>query len=234
MTGTIEAIYVAAGDGEPLRTVERAVLTAGAGIAGDRYYGRAGKPGRNVTLIEAEAIERFNADYRANAPLGATRRNIVTRGIRLNDLVGREFLIGGVRALGIELCEPCSILGANLATPAVDKAAVVRAFVHRAGLRADLLSSGEVAVGDPVAAAGQGIDQGVDMDKLRIVGVVLVIAGALGLAYGSFSYTKQRTEAKIGPIEVTVAEKETVNVPQWAGVGAVVAGAALLLAGWKR
>jgi len=64
-------------------------------------------------------------------------------------------MIGGVRAHGVELCEPCRILGHNLATPSVDIAGVVRAFVHRAGLRADVLSSGEVRVGDPIVATAQ-------------------------------------------------------------------------------
>jgi MOSC domain-containing protein YiiM len=153
MTGRIEAIYIASHEREDQHSVECVDLVAGAGIVGDRYYNRVRKPGQQVTLVEAEEIERFNAAHDASAPLHATRRNIVTRGVRLNDLVGREFLIGGVRALGIELCEPCAILGRNLATPTVDVPAVVRAFVHRAGLRADLLSSGTVSVGDPVGAA---------------------------------------------------------------------------------
>jgi MOSC domain-containing protein YiiM len=153
MTGRIEAIFIARAEREPQVSVARAELVAGAGIVGDRYYAPArAEAGRNVTLVEAEEIERFNAELSTHAPLDGTRRNIVTRGVRLNDLVGREFFIGGVRARGVELCEPCSTLGANLATPAVDKARVVRAFVHRAGLRADLLSSGPVAVGDPVSA----------------------------------------------------------------------------------
>ena len=157
MHGRIEAIYVSPKFGEPQHSVDCVELVAGSGIVGDRYYTeRAGQPGLNLTLIEAEEIERFNAAHGASAPLHATRRNVVTRGVRLNDLVGKEFMIGNVRARGIELCEPCRILGANLATPMVDVAAVVRVFVHRAGLRADLLSSGPVCVGDPVAAAPAG------------------------------------------------------------------------------
>lgn len=152
MSGKIEAIYIATHERAPVRSVQRAELVAGAGIVGDRYYHQGGEPGRNVTLIEAEEIERFNANNHASASPGAPRRNIVTRGIRLNDLVGKEFLIGGVRAVGVELCEPCGTMGGMLATPTLDKAQVVRDFVHRAGLRADLLSSGSVAVGDPVRA----------------------------------------------------------------------------------
>jgi uncharacterized membrane protein YphA (DoxX/SURF4 family) len=71
------------------------------------------------------------------------------------------------------------------------------------------------------------------MNAVRIAAIALIVAGALGLAYGSFSYTKETHEARLGPIELSVKEKETVNVPVWLGVGAVVAGGALLLLGRK-
>jgi multidrug transporter EmrE-like cation transporter len=67
------------------------------------------------------------------------------------------------------------------------------------------------------------------MNPIRILAIILIVAGVLGLAYGSFSYTKETHEAKIGPLELSVKEKETVNVPQWAGVGAIVLGVVLLL-----
>jgi drug/metabolite transporter (DMT)-like permease len=67
------------------------------------------------------------------------------------------------------------------------------------------------------------------MNPIRILAIVLIVAGVLGLVYGSFSYTKETHEAKLGPLELSVKEKETVNVPQWAGVGAIVIGAILLL-----
>jgi multidrug transporter EmrE-like cation transporter len=72
------------------------------------------------------------------------------------------------------------------------------------------------------------------MTPVRIVGIVLVIAGALALAYGGFSYTKETHQAKLGPIELSVKEKQTVNVPQWAGLGAIALGVVLLVAGGKR
>ncbi len=72
------------------------------------------------------------------------------------------------------------------------------------------------------------------MDAMKIVGIVLIVAGALGLAYGSFSYTKESHETKIGPIELSVKDKETVNVPVWAGVGAILIGGILLVGGKKR
>ena len=72
------------------------------------------------------------------------------------------------------------------------------------------------------------------MNPTRLFAIVLIVAGTLGLAYGSFSYTKETHEAKIGPIEIQVKDKETVNVPVWAGVGAIAAGVLLLLVRSKR
>ena len=69
------------------------------------------------------------------------------------------------------------------------------------------------------------------MSSTKIVAIVLIIAGVLGLAYGRFTYTKETHDAKVGPLELSVKDKETVNVPVWAGVGAIVIGAGLLLAG---
>lgn len=72
------------------------------------------------------------------------------------------------------------------------------------------------------------------MNALRIAAIALIVAGALGLAYGSFSFTKQTHQAKLGPIELSVNEKQTVNVPVWAGAGAIVAGGLLLLMGSRK
>lgn len=72
------------------------------------------------------------------------------------------------------------------------------------------------------------------MNTVKITAIVLIVAGVLGLAYGSFSYTKQTHDVKIGPIEMSVQEKETINVPVWAGVGAIAIGAALLLLGGRK
>jgi MOSC domain-containing protein YiiM len=147
-SGTVLAINVAPEKCAPQRQVDSAELVAGSGILGDRYFG--GKPDQNLTLVEAEEIERFNREHGGRAPLEGTRRNIVTRGIRLAPLIGAEFSIGGVRLRGVEQCEPCSQLGGNLATEKLDSAQVVKAFVHRAGIRAEVLSSGTIRVGDPV------------------------------------------------------------------------------------
>lgn len=72
------------------------------------------------------------------------------------------------------------------------------------------------------------------MDAFRMAGIALLVAGVLGLVYGSFSFTSETHEAKIGPVELSVKEKETVNIPVWAGVAAIVAGGGLLVAGSRR
>jgi uncharacterized membrane protein len=72
------------------------------------------------------------------------------------------------------------------------------------------------------------------MNAVKIAGIVLIVAGVLGLVYGSFSYTKETHHAKLGPIELSVKDKETVNVPVWAGVGAIVIGGVLVLFGSKK
>jgi len=72
------------------------------------------------------------------------------------------------------------------------------------------------------------------MSSTKIIAIVLIVAGALGLAYGKFSYTKETHDAKVGPLELSVKDKETVNIPQWAGIGAIVIGAGLLLVGARR
>ena len=72
------------------------------------------------------------------------------------------------------------------------------------------------------------------MSSTKVIAIVLIIAGVLGLVYGKFSYTKETHDAKVGPIELSVKDKETVNIPMWLGIGAIVVGAGLLLAGGRK
>jgi MOSC domain-containing protein YiiM len=135
----------------PVSVVPSVDVVAAGGIVGDRHYNdRKSRSGKDITLIEAEEVEGFNARLgRVLAPTD-TRRNIVTRGVRLNDLVGKRFRVGDVTLLGVELCEPCSVLAGYLAGPDLTKKAFIREFAHRCGLRADVVSSGTIRVGDPV------------------------------------------------------------------------------------
>ena len=149
----IERIYVGAVSTK-LRT-ERGdiVVVVGAGIEGDKYFDLHDEPGQNMTLVEAEEIESFLAECGRSEDLSITRRNLVTRGVKLNDLVGKEFFVGEVKLRGVELCEPCLGLGAALATPSLPAAEVVKRLLHRAGLRADVLSGGVITRGASVKRA---------------------------------------------------------------------------------
>jgi MOSC domain-containing protein YiiM len=118
--------------------VEAVDVTA-EGIVGDRYGNT-----RDLTLIEAEALEGLLADTGIELSAAESRRQVLTRGIRLNDLVGERFAVGGVECVGQEWCEPCSHL------QSVTRPGVLSGLVHRGGLRADIVSGGRIAVGDTV------------------------------------------------------------------------------------
>jgi MOSC domain-containing protein YiiM len=138
----VERIVIRATANGPGIELPRATLTPNGGIEGDRYangsgtFYKPGKPGQDVTLIEAEAL----ADVGLSAE--DSGRNVVTRGIGLNDLVGRRFRIGAVELQGVELCQPCRTLR--------DRTGILRELVGRGGLNADVVVGGEIAPGDAI------------------------------------------------------------------------------------
>ncbi len=147
--GRVESIYIGAVARMPLEAVEEVAAIPGAGLEGDRYALKAGTfykptPDHELTLIEAEAIEALQRDYQIELSAGEARRNIVTRNVALNHLVGREFAVGEVRIRGIRLCEPCGHLQTLTGKP------VIKGLLHRGGLRAQILSAGMIRVGDAV------------------------------------------------------------------------------------
>jgi MOSC domain-containing protein YiiM len=149
--GRVTDIHVADSGGAAMRRVERIRAIAGVGLEGDRYATQAGhwsenpKVDRQVTLIAAEELDRLAALGIALAP-GQARRNVTTRGIDLNALVGRRFRMGGVECEATRLCEPCQYLTDLVGRPILDP------LVHRAGIRARILTDGEIAVSDEVVA----------------------------------------------------------------------------------
>ena len=147
---TIEHIFTRPTSGAPQTALPQVTVVAGAGIVGDRNFGKVGEAGTNVTFIEAEEIESFLQEQQRPYDLSITGRNVVTRGVRLNELLGQEFTVGGVRFRGVELCEPCSKLGKLLQSPGLPPAQAVKRWAHRAGLRADALTGGELAIGASV------------------------------------------------------------------------------------
>jgi MOSC domain-containing protein YiiM len=133
----VEAINI--GPSAAIAPADCVTALAGRGLAGDRYFfaGGAG-PGKALTLIEAEVL----ADVGLAGP--ASRRQVVVRSVRLNDLVGKRFRIGAVECLGVRLCEPC------LHLQQLTRPGIIKDLMHRGGLRADILSDGRICVGDPV------------------------------------------------------------------------------------
>ena len=147
--GTVEFIYIASGAAAPTHTVNEARAIPGAGLEGDRYAAGSGTfskslPDRELTLIEAEAIEALKREYNFELGPGEARRNVVTRGVALNHLVGRDFQIGDVKIRGIRLCEPCEHL------QRLTGREVIKGLTHRGGLRAQILTPGTIRVGDQV------------------------------------------------------------------------------------
>jgi MOSC domain-containing protein YiiM len=133
----VEAINIGPSDAiGPVRAV-RAV--AGQGLEGDRHFFPEGAgPGEALTVIEAEVLE----DVGLTGP--QSRRQVMVRGVRVNDLVGKRFWIGEVECLGTELCEPC------LHLQSLTRPGIIKELIHRAGIRADILSGGTINVGDQV------------------------------------------------------------------------------------
>jgi MOSC domain-containing protein YiiM len=148
--GKIESIFIAKAAEAPMEVVAEVRAVPGAGLEGDRYFLKQGtffkpEPDFELTLIEAEALEAMQQEYQIELAPSESRRNLVTRGVALNHLVGKDFQIGGVRIRGIRLCEPCSHL------QALSGRQVIKGLRHRGGLRAQILSEGLLKAGDMVS-----------------------------------------------------------------------------------
>ncbi len=145
MSGRVEGIFIGP-EYELPEPVQSVRAFAGRGLEGNRYFFDAdAPPGRALTLIAAEALAEGEAESGIELGAAESRRNVLTRGIDLNGLVGERFRVGDVECVGVELCEPCTTLE-KLTRPGV-----IKAYVHRSGLNADILTDGEISVGDVVA-----------------------------------------------------------------------------------
>ena len=150
MQGKIIGIYTYPQVGANAITNSMIELVAGAGIVGDRYYNHDGtfskeqaiKPKQEITFIESEQINRFNLENSCALNHADLRRNIITEGVPLNDLVGKEFQFGLQRFKGIELCEPCAYLAKTV------EAKLLPAMIGNGGLRAQILNDGELNIND--------------------------------------------------------------------------------------
>lgn len=157
--GRVVSIHIAAEAGAPMTSVAQARAEPGRGLEGDRYWSGRGhyspRPspgGRELTLIEMETIEALATGIESadgdqlgiEISAAETRRNIATAGVPLNHLVNREFWVGGVRLRGTRLCEPCKYL------ESLTRPGLMAALIHRGGLRAQVLTPGEIRVGDVI------------------------------------------------------------------------------------
>ncbi len=130
---------------QPISEVNSIKVLANQGIVGDRHFNEFNDPYNQITLIESENIDNYNVKYGLNIPYKDFRRNIITKGIKLNDLVGKRFQIGKVELEGIDLCRPCKHLSEIL-----DQDNIIKEFLRRGGLRCQILTSSTIEVGDKI------------------------------------------------------------------------------------
>ena len=158
MEGQVVSIHIAESDGERLEALDAARLLAGRGICDDRNFdAHPDNPEKQFTLIEEEAVAGMNSETGLKIPAEEIRRNVVTRGVRLNDLVGQTFAVGPVTVKGIELCEPCKYVADLIRDKwhieEVSSQQIVTALVKRGGLRCEILTDGTIRPGDRIGPA---------------------------------------------------------------------------------
>lgn len=148
MTGTVAHLYVAPARGAAMEPRPTVTAIADSGLVGDRYAISSNRrgPDYQLTLIEIENIEAFARAVRRPFTPDTPRRNVVTRGVALNDLCGKQFRVGGAVLEGVELCEPCSLFAKRAGRE------VLTHFLHRGGLRTRIIEGGEIRVGDRITA----------------------------------------------------------------------------------
>jgi MOSC domain-containing protein YiiM len=152
------SIHTAPARGARMQTLQSVQAVPGEGLEGDRHFGIGKKmsgdlaTGRDLTLIESEAVDALNAALGAAFAASDMRRNLVTRGVALNHLVGQEFRIGAVRVRGVRLAEPCDHL------ESMTRPGVKAAMQHRCGLRVNILEGGTIRVGDAIAPLGDPVE----------------------------------------------------------------------------
>jgi MOSC domain-containing protein YiiM len=152
----VVSLHIAVAAAASVVSVGEIQAIAGEGLEGDRYFLKTGTfsktpgSGREVTLIEVEAIEALRRDYGIDIDAAQSRRNIVTRGLALNDLIDRDFAVGEAVLRGTRLCDPCAHLEKLTAK------GVMQGLIHRGGLRAEVVRSGIIRVGDTIIESPRG------------------------------------------------------------------------------
>ena len=128
-----------------IEEIEKIELLSGKGVVGDKHFQENNNPRNQLTLIESENIDYYNKKFGVQIPYVNFRRNIITRGIELNKLVGKQFVVGEIKIRGNDLCRPCKYLQETL-----EQKDIIREFLQKGGLRCEILTSGIVKVGDAI------------------------------------------------------------------------------------
>ncbi len=139
-------IGISANNNKPINEVISIEVLANQGVVGDRHFREFNDPYNQLSLIESENIDYYNIKYGFNIPYIDFRRTIVTRGIQLNDLVGKKILVGNVELEGIDLCRPCKHLSEVLG-----QQNIIKEFLRRGGLRCKILTSSNIKIGDKIS-----------------------------------------------------------------------------------
>ena len=138
-------IGIAKNNSQKIQGVKEINLIAGKGIASDYHFKDSNDPYNQLSLIESENIDYYNKKFNLNIPYLSFRRNIVTKGIRLNDLIGKKILIGQIEVKGINLCRPCKHLEQTLG-----QNNIIKEFLRKGGLRCEILNSGKISINDKI------------------------------------------------------------------------------------
>ena len=141
----VSSICISKQSGTLMKETKKAKLVSGKGIINDRYFNDNNNKDIQITLIESENIDHFNKISGTNIPYIEFRRNIITKGIKLNSLVGKEFFIGNIKIKGHRLCDPCKYLQEIL-----KQKNLVKNLLNRGGLRCEILSDGKISVKDEI------------------------------------------------------------------------------------
>ena len=129
----------------PIKNVNTIEVMANKGIVGDRHFHESNDPYNQLSLIESENIDDYNIKFGLNIPYIDFRRNVVTKGIKLNDLIGKKLKVGNVELVAIELCRPCRHL-----TEMLDQKNILKEFMRKGGLRCQILTSSKINIGDKI------------------------------------------------------------------------------------
>ena len=138
-------IGITKNNNQKINEVNAIDLIAGKGIVGDRHFKDYNDPYNHLSIIESENIDEYNKKYNLNIPYLDFRRNIITKGIRLNNLVDKKILIGNVQLVVIDLCRPCRHLSDKL-----DKDNIIKEFLRKGGIRCEILNDGKISTGDQI------------------------------------------------------------------------------------